>query len=72
MKKSVFGSSEHIKKERSHTTEKRIEKRNKVVIEKEEIGYIINGLVEMKEKVTLVDIIQHSPLTVKSSKLLND
>ena len=70
-KKSVFESSKHIK-ERLHTTEKRIEKRNKVVIEKEEIGYIINGLVEMKEKVTLVDIIQHSPLTVKSSKLLND
>ena len=65
-KKSVFESSKHIK-ERLHTTEKRIEKRNKVVIEKEETGYIVDGLAEIKAKVTLVEIMQHSPLTVKSN-----
>ena len=71
-KKSVFEGSKHINKERLHTTEKRIEKGNKVVIEKEEIGYIIDGLAEIKEKETLVDIMQHSPLTVKSNIQFND
>ena len=38
----------------------------------EEIGYIINGLVEMKEKDTSVEITQHSPMTVKSNIQFND
>ena len=63
----MFLKATNTYKERLHTTEKSIEKRNKVVIEKEEIDYIIDGLVETKEKVTLVDITQHSPLTVKSN-----
>ena len=67
MKKSVFGSNKHIKKERLHTTEKRIEKRNKVEIEKEEIGYIMDELAEIKEEETLVDIMRHSSMTVKSN-----
>ena len=45
VKKSVFGRSKHIKKERLHTTEKRIEKRNKVVNEKR--NQLKNDLVKL-------------------------
>ena len=41
------------------------------MIEKGEIVYFIDELAKKEEK-TLVDIIQHSPLTVKSNIQFND
>ena len=42
------------------------------MIEKEEIGYIMYGFVEIEEEDIFVKITQHSPLTAKSNKQFND
>ena len=43
-----------------------------MVIEKEEIGYIVYGFVEIEEKYISLKSYNHSPLTAKSNKQLND
>ena len=72
VKESVFGKKQTHKKERSQQ-KRQYRKEIEIMIEKEEIGYIVYGFVEIKEKEnTYVEVIQHSPLTAKSNKQFSD
>ena len=58
----------YIKKRKDHTTEKIVIEKEKLVV-KGDVVLVIDG--KMKEK-EIVEILQHSPLTVESNKLFFD